>query len=77
MIDLLRKIGIAVGDGNKMIAVAESSAGVVSFLATGKAQLGIVYATDAVAGFDLMMPLPAPDRPRSSPGCLADSTWRA
>jgi molybdenum ABC transporter molybdate-binding protein len=62
-IDLLRKIGIAVGDGNKMIAVAESSAGVVNFLATGKAQLGIVYATDAAGGFDLMVPLPAPDRP--------------
>ena len=68
-IDLLRKIGIAVGDGNKMIAVAESSAGVVSFLATGKAQLGIVYATDAAGGFDLMVPLPAPDRPHRLCGC--------
>jgi ABC-type molybdate transport system substrate-binding protein len=46
-----------------MIAVAESSAGVVSFLATGKARLGIVYATDATAGFKLTVPLPALDQP--------------
>jgi molybdenum ABC transporter molybdate-binding protein len=62
-LDLLRRIGIAADDGNKMIAVAENSAGVVSFLATRKAQLGIVYATDATGGFELMVPLPASDRP--------------
>jgi ABC-type molybdate transport system substrate-binding protein len=45
--DILRKLGIVVDD-NKIVAVAESSAGVVNLLATGKAQLGIVYATDAV-----------------------------
>jgi ABC-type molybdate transport system substrate-binding protein len=40
--------------------VAESSAGVVDFLATKKAQLGIVYASDAVADFRLVAPLPVP-----------------
>jgi molybdate transport system substrate-binding protein len=62
-VDLLRKIGVVVDDSNKMIAVAESSAGVVSLLSTGKAPLGIVYATDATAGFKLAVPLPAPDSP--------------
>ena len=61
-VDLLRRVGIGVDDTNKSMAVAESSAGVVSLLATNKAQLGIVYATDA-AGFKLMLPLPALDRP--------------
>jgi len=58
-VDMLRKLGIAV-DGNKSVAVAESSAGVVSLLNTGKAQLGIVYATDAVGqpGFKLALALP-------------------
>ena len=62
-VDLLRKIGIGVDDANKSVAVAESAAGVVSLLTTGKARLGIVYATDAAAGFKLTVPLPAPDRP--------------
>jgi molybdate transport system substrate-binding protein len=57
--DLLHKLGIAVGDDNKAIAVAESSAGVVDFLATGKAQVGIVYASDATASFPLLLSLPA------------------
>jgi molybdate transport system substrate-binding protein len=61
--DLLRRIGIGVDDANKSVAVAESSAGVVSLLATNKARLGIVYATDATAGFKLVVPLPALDRP--------------
>jgi molybdenum ABC transporter molybdate-binding protein len=52
-VELLRRIGVTVDDRNKSIVVAESSAGVVSFLATNKARLGIVYATDAVAGFKL------------------------
>jgi molybdate transport system substrate-binding protein len=56
--ELLRKLGIAVDDGNKAIAVAESSAGVVDWLAGKKAQLGIVYASDAVAGFKLVVPMP-------------------
>jgi molybdenum ABC transporter molybdate-binding protein len=58
-VDILRKLGIAV-DGNRGVAVAESSAGVVSLLNTGKAQLGIVYATDAVGqpGFKLALALP-------------------
>jgi molybdate transport system substrate-binding protein len=56
-VDILRKLGIAV-EGNKGVAVAESSAGVVSLLNTGKAQLGILYATDAVGqpGFKLALP---------------------
>jgi molybdate transport system substrate-binding protein len=62
-VDLLRRIGISVDDANKSVAVAESSAGVVSLLATNKARLGIVYATDAAAGFKLVVPLPALDRP--------------
>ena len=61
--ELLRRIGVTVDDRNKSIVVAESSAGVVSFLATNKARLGIVYATDAVAGFKLVVPLPASDLP--------------
>ena len=51
-------------DDNKAVAVAESSAGVVSFLATDKARLGIVYATDATAGFKLVVPLPFLDLSR-------------
>jgi molybdenum ABC transporter molybdate-binding protein len=62
-VDLLRRLGVAVDDSNKMIAVAESSGGVISFLSTGKAALGIVYATDATAGFKLVVPLPALDQP--------------
>ena len=49
-VELLRKIGIVVEDGNKAVAVAESTAGVISLLATNKAQLGIVYSSDATAG---------------------------
>ena len=45
--------------------VAESSAGVVSVLATDQAQLGIVYATDAAGqgGFRLRMALPGLGHP--------------
>jgi molybdenum ABC transporter molybdate-binding protein len=56
--ELLRGIGIAVDDSNKLIAVAESSAGVVNMLTTAEAELGFVYATDAVGGFKLILPLP-------------------
>ena len=59
-VELLRKIGIAVDDSNKNVAVAESSAGVVNLLATKRAQLGIVYSSDATAGFKLVVPLPVP-----------------
>jgi len=55
-LELLRKIGIA-ADDNRALAVAESSAGVVNLLATDKARLGIVYSTDAIAGFKLVVPL--------------------
>jgi molybdenum ABC transporter molybdate-binding protein len=58
-LELLRKIGIA-DDDNRAVAVAESSAGVVNLLATNKARLGIVYSTDATAGFRLLVPLPDP-----------------
>jgi len=61
--DLLRKIGIIIDDRNKAIAVAESTAGVVDMLATGKAQLGFVYATDATVVFKVVARLPVPDRP--------------
>jgi molybdenum ABC transporter molybdate-binding protein len=59
-LDLLHSIGITVDHSNTSVVVAESSAGVVSLLATNKAQLGIVYATDAPAGFRLAVPLAAP-----------------
>jgi molybdate transport system substrate-binding protein len=62
-VGLLRKVGIVVDDRNKAAAVAESAAGVVDMLTTGKAQLGIVYATDATAGFKVVARLPVPDRP--------------
>jgi len=62
-VELLRKIGIVVDDGNKAVAVAESSAGVVNLLATDKARLGIVYSTDATSGFKLVLPLPLLDQP--------------
>jgi ABC-type molybdate transport system substrate-binding protein len=52
-----------IDDRNKAIAVAESSAGVLSFLATGKAQLGIVYASDALVGFPLAAALPTAGEP--------------
>jgi molybdate transport system substrate-binding protein len=61
-VELLRRIGIAVDD-NKNVAVAESSAGVVSLIATDKTRLGIVYSTDATAGFKLVVPLPLLDQP--------------
>ena len=61
-LDLLRKLGITVDDSNKAVAVAESSAGVVSLLSANKAQLGIVYATDALSGFRLVVPLPTLDQ---------------
>jgi molybdenum ABC transporter molybdate-binding protein len=61
--DLLRKLRTVVDDSNKSITVAESSAGVVSFLATGKAQVGIVYASDATAGFPLAVRLATADQP--------------
>jgi len=61
-LELLRKIGIEVDD-NKAVAVAESSAGVVSLLASKKAPLGIVYSTDATAGFKLVVPLSMLDQP--------------
>jgi molybdenum ABC transporter molybdate-binding protein len=61
-VELLRRIGITVDD-NKAVAVAESSAGVVNLLATDKARLGIVYSTDATAGFKLEVPLPLLDQP--------------
>jgi len=62
-VDLLRKVGVTVDDSNKSVAVAESSAGVVSFLSTNKAQLGIVYATDAAADFKLTVALPTTGQP--------------
>jgi molybdenum ABC transporter molybdate-binding protein len=61
-VELLRRIGIAVDD-SKDVAVAESSAGVVSLIATDKTRLGIVYSTDAIAGFKLVVPLPQLDQP--------------
>ena len=39
-LDLLRKLGITVDDSSKAVAVAESSAGVVSLLSANKAQSG-------------------------------------
>ena len=61
-LELLRKLGTA-DDDNRAVAVAESSAGVVNLLATNKARLGIIYSTDATAGFKLLVPLPLLDQP--------------
>src|SRR6185437_10707350 len=61
-LELLRKIGITFDD-SRVVPVAESSAGVVNLLATNKARLGIVYSTDATAGFKLLVPLPLLDQP--------------
>jgi molybdate transport system substrate-binding protein len=63
--DLLAKLGIAFEQSDSRVAVAESSAGVVSLLATGKTRLGIVHASDAIARppFKLVVPLPAPEQP--------------
>jgi molybdenum ABC transporter molybdate-binding protein len=61
--DLLRKLAITIDADNKSITVAESSAGVVSFLATGKAQVGLVYASDATRGFPLAVRLATADQP--------------
>jgi molybdate transport system substrate-binding protein len=62
-LELLRSIGITVDHSNTFVAVAESSAGVVSLLANNKAQLGIVYATDAAANFKPAVSLAARDLP--------------
>ena len=62
-IDLLRRAGVVVDASNKALAVAESTAGVVNMLATDKAQLGIVYASDATIGFPLARPLSADQPP--------------
>src|SRR5260370_18729872 len=56
-------IGMVADDGNKAVTVAESTAGVVSLLATDKAWLGIVYSTDATAGFRLAVALPMLEQP--------------
>ena len=58
-VEMLRKVGVTVGDDNKGVVVAESSAGVVSVLAANRARLGIVYATDAAGqgGFRLNVAL--------------------
>jgi len=62
-VELLRMIGMVADDGNKAVTVAESTAGVVSLLATDKAWLGIVYSTDATAGFRLAVVLPMLEQP--------------
>jgi molybdate transport system substrate-binding protein len=58
-VEMLRKLGVTVDDDNKRVVAAESSAGVVSVLATSRARLGIVYATDAAGqgGFKLDLAL--------------------
>jgi len=50
---------------DKKLLVAESSAGVVEFLGSGTADLGIVYATDLAAylGVTALMPLPEQSHP--------------
>lgn len=62
-VDLLRRSGMVIDDRNKAAAVAESTAGVLDMLATGKARLGIIYATDAMAPFKVVARLPVSDRP--------------
>lgn len=64
-IKALGKAGVAIDPMSKSIAVAESSAGVVTFLAENRADIGIVYATDArQSGFANARPLPDESHPR-------------
>jgi molybdate transport system substrate-binding protein len=55
----LRRAGIVIDPFDPAIPVAESSAGVITYLAEGRADFGIVYATDAkAAGFADARPMP-------------------
>jgi molybdate transport system substrate-binding protein len=45
----LRAAGVSVDPGGRDLRVAESTAGVLQMLADGKADLGVVYASDAAA----------------------------
>ena len=45
----LRAAGLTIDPAGKDVMVAENAAGVLQFLADGKADVGIVYATDAAA----------------------------
>jgi molybdate transport system substrate-binding protein len=64
-LEALRKAGIAIDPASKSIAVAESSAGVVAFLAENRADIGIVYATDAKqSGLRNVKALPEDSYPR-------------
>lgn len=58
-LDALRQAGLTIDPFSRSIAVAESSASVITFLAENRADFGIVYATDAKqAGFTHARELP-------------------
>ena len=46
-LEALRAAGLSIDPFSRSVAVAESSAGVITFLAEGRADVGIVFATDA------------------------------
>ena len=46
-LEALRAAGLTIDPFSRSVAVAESSAGVITFLAEGRADVGIVFATDA------------------------------
>jgi molybdate transport system substrate-binding protein len=56
----LEQAGIKIDADSATVAVAESSAGVLRLLADGKAELGIVYASDAAGRASLKLVLPLP-----------------
>jgi molybdate transport system substrate-binding protein len=56
----LEQAGIRIDPGSAAIAVAENSAGVLRLIADGKAELGIVYASDAAGRGSLKLVVPLP-----------------
>ena len=58
-LEALRKSGLNLDAQSKSIAIAESSAAVLTYLDENRAELGIVYASDAKrSGARVLMPLP-------------------
>lgn len=64
-VDALRAAGAQVDEAGKSVMVAENAAGVLRFLADGKADVGVVYASDAAAHaqFKVLAPLDEASHP--------------